>query len=184
MTERELPTHATGPGVALPPVSTSATQELFREAMAHMASGVAVITTRREDGRPCGLAATAVVSYSAAPPSLLVSISHASRCHASLETCEYFGVHILGGEQEALARTFASTGDDKFGALAWTWDHDVPELNGVLAYLRCRRAENFTRYDHTVLVGDIAAGHVASGEPLLYAKRRMDWALQGGDGVQ
>ena len=49
---------------------------------------------------------------------------------------------------------------------------------------RCRRAENFTRYDHTVLVGDIAAGHVASGEPLLYAKRRMDWALQGGDGVQ
>ena len=35
--------------------------ELFREAMAHLASGVAVITTRRPDGLPCGIAATALV---------------------------------------------------------------------------------------------------------------------------
>ncbi len=161
-------------------MSAGGVSDLFREAMSHMASGVAVITTRREDGEPCGLAATAVASYSAAPPSLLVSIGHASRCHAHLEVCEHFGVHVLGSDQETLARTFASQDDDKFGELAWSWDEDVPALADPLAYLRCRRAENFIRYDHTILIGDIVGGRVGAGQPLLYARRRMDWALQPG----
>ena len=49
-------------------------QELFFEAMASLASGVAVITARKADGHPCGLAATSVVSYSAHPPSLLAAM--------------------------------------------------------------------------------------------------------------
>jgi len=84
--------------------------------MASLASGVAVVTARRTDGHPCGLAATSVTSYSAAPPSLLVSIDHASRCHLALAGCERFGV-----------------------------------LHG---------------------------GHLDHGEPLLYARRRMDWLLR------
>ena len=156
--------------------------ELFHEAMAHMASGVAVITARRDDGEPCGLAATAVSSYSAAPPSLLVSVGHDSRCHDHLEACAHFGVHILGADQEKLARNFASKGDDKFANLDWRWDDDAPELEGTLAYLRCRRAQNFVHYDHTILIGDIVGGRVGSADPLLYARRRMDWALQSGDG--
>jgi len=156
--------------------------ELFHEAMAHMASGVAVITARRGDGEPCGLAATAVSSYSAAPPSLLVSVGHDSRCHDHLEACAHFGVHILGADQEQLARNFASKGDDKFANLDWRWDDDAPELGGTLAYLRCRRARNFVHYDHTILIGDIVGGRVGSADPLLYARRRMDWALQSGDG--
>jgi flavin reductase ActVB len=162
-------------------VSATDVPELFHEAMSHLASGVAVITARRTDGEPCGLAATAVASFSASPPSLLASIDHQSRCHPHLEVCEHFGVHLLGAEQEPLARSFASKGDDKFGPLDWHWDEDVPALDGTLAYLRCRRVENFTRYDHTVLVGDIESGSVGAGEPLLYARRRMDWALQPGD---
>ena len=125
-----------------------------------MASGVAVITTRREDGEPCGLAATAVVSYSAAPPSLLVSVSHASRCHASPGDLRALRRAHPGWRPGDAGAHVRRQGDDKFGALAGRWDEDVPELNGALAYLRCRRAENFTRYDHTVLVGDIAGGHV------------------------
>jgi flavin reductase ActVB len=155
--------------------------ELFQEAMSHLASGVAVITTRRADGEPCGLAATAVSSYSAHPPSVLVSIDHASRCHAHLEVCDHFGVHFLRADEEPVARVFASKGEDKFGGLDWRWDDDVPELTGALAYLRCRRVENFSRYDHTILIGDIEGGRVGSGEPLLYSRRRMDWALQPAD---
>ena len=47
----------------------------------------------------------------------------------------------------------------------------MPALAGALAYLRCRRAENFKRYDHTVLIGALDEGHIGSGEPLLYARR-------------
>jgi flavin reductase (DIM6/NTAB) family NADH-FMN oxidoreductase RutF len=151
--------------------------ELFQEAMASLASGVSVITARRADGDPCGLAATSVSSYSANPPSLLVSVAHDSRCHDALARAERFGVHILHAGEESTARVFASRGDDKFAGLDWRWDGDVPELAGALAYLRCRRVESLSRYDHTILIGDLEDGRLEQGEPLLYARRRMDWLL-------
>jgi flavin reductase (DIM6/NTAB) family NADH-FMN oxidoreductase RutF len=153
--------------------------ELFREAMAHLASGVAVITTRRPDRRPCGIAATSLVSYSAQPPSLLVCVWHGSRCHGPLAECERFGVHLLRSDEIELAHQFADrAAPDKFAGLDWHWDEDVPELAGTLAYLRCRRAENFVRYDHTILIGDLEAGRLEKGEPLVYSRRRMDWLMQ------
>ena len=155
--------------------------QLFHEAMASLASGVSVITARRDDGHPCGLAATSLSSFSAEPPSLLVSVAHASRCHEALAGAERFGVHILGAGEESLARVFAGRGDDKFAGLEWRWDGDVPELGGTIAYLRCRRSTTFERYDHTVLIGDLDGGRVGHGEPLLYARRRMNWLLRPGD---
>ena len=146
--------------------------------MASLASGVAVITARRSDGHPCGLAATAVSAYSADPPSLLVSVAHSSRCHEALVTSHSFGVHLLHADEEAIARVFAGKGDDKFGGIDWRWDGDVPELSGTIAYLRCRHGATFERYDHSILIGDLDGGRVADGEPLLYARRRMDWRLE------
>ena len=151
---------------------------LFREAMASLASGVAVITAKRPDGHPCGLAATSVCAYSADPPSLLVSVAHSSRCHEALVNSASFGVHLLRADEEAVARVFAGRGDDKFGGLDWRWDGEVPELHGTIAYLRCRHAATFERYDHSILIGDLDSGRVAKGEPLLYARRRMDWRLE------
>jgi flavin reductase (DIM6/NTAB) family NADH-FMN oxidoreductase RutF len=156
-----------------------ALHELFVESMTSLASGVAVVTARKADGDPCGLAVTAVTSYSAHPPSLLVSIAHISRCHDALVAAERFGVHILRADELALAHRFADrVAEDKFGGLDWGWDGDVPELGGTLAYLRCRRAANFERYDHTIVIGDLEAGRIEPGEPLVYARRRMDWLMQ------
>jgi flavin reductase ActVB len=159
--------------------TNAALHELFVDAMTSLASGVAVVTTRKPNGDPCGLAVTAVTSYSAHPPSLLVSIAHLSRCHDALVDAPHFGVHILRSDELALAHRFADReAEDKFEGLDWSWDGDVPELSGTLAYLRCRRTANFVRYDHTVLVGDLERGRVETGEPLLYARRRMDWLLR------
>jgi flavin reductase (DIM6/NTAB) family NADH-FMN oxidoreductase RutF len=152
--------------------------ELFLEAMASLASGVGVVTTRKPDGSPCGLAATSISSYSAHPPSLLVSIAYVSRCHQALASCERFGVHLLRSDELELARLFASKADDKFADVEWSWDGDVPELTGTLAYLRCRRSASFAHHDHTVLIGDIEHGRRGEGAPLLYARRRMDWLLR------
>jgi flavin reductase (DIM6/NTAB) family NADH-FMN oxidoreductase RutF len=149
--------------------------------MSSLPSGVAVATARRPDGKPCGLAATSVASYSAHPPSLLVSVAHTSRCHRALTESDHFGVHILRADEAKMAEVFAGKGDDKFGGIDWRWDGEVPELMGTIAYLRCRRAENFERYDHTILIGDIESGRFQHGEPLLYARRRMNWLLTPGD---
>lgn len=151
--------------------------ELFREAMAALCSGVAVITARRHDGHPCGLVATSVASFSAAPPSVLVSVAHSSRCHRALVDGEHFGVHLLSTEQERLAHVFAGLGDDKFAGVDWEWDADVPHIAGSLAFLRCRRSALFELYDHSLLVGDVAGGERRAGEPLVYLERRMDWRL-------
>ena len=151
--------------------------ELFRDAMAGLCAGVAVLTARRSDGHPCGLVATSVSAFSAAPPSMLTSIGHVSRCHHALAECEHFGVHILSAEQERLAHVFASLAEDKFDGIDWAWDHDVPEIAGALAYLRCRRSALFTLYDHSILIGDVVGGRRREGEPLVYLDRRMDWRL-------
>jgi flavin reductase ActVB len=161
--------------------TNTALHELFVEAMTSLASGVAVVTSRKPNGDPCGLAVTAVTSYSAHPPSLLVSIAHVSRCHAALSAARHFGVHILRSDELELAHRFADRqAEDKFGGLDWGWDDDVPQLAGTLAYLRCARAATFERYDHTVVIGDLEGGRVETGEPLLYARRRMDWLLRLG----
>jgi flavin reductase (DIM6/NTAB) family NADH-FMN oxidoreductase RutF len=158
---------------------TAPTDTIFRDAMTHLASGVAIITARRADGEPCGIAATSLTSFSAHPPSLLVSVWHVSRCHDALAASEHFGVHLLKADQLALAQRFADRSlDQKFDGIGWSWDDDVPELGGVLAYLRLRRAENFVKYDHTVLIGDLERGRVEQGAPLVYARRRMDWLMQ------
>ena len=155
----------------------TAVADLFRDAMAGLCSGVAVLTARREDGEPCGLVATSVSAFSSAPPSVLTSIGHVSRCHAALAECRQFGVHVLMADQEDLAHRFASLADDKFGGVDWDWDEDVPRLAGALAYLRCRRSALFELYDHSILIGDVLAGGRAPGEPLVYLDRRMDWRL-------
>jgi flavin reductase (DIM6/NTAB) family NADH-FMN oxidoreductase RutF len=154
-----------------------AVPELFREAMAGLCSGVAVVTARRDDGNPCGLVATSVSSFSARPPSVLVSVDHSSRCHRALVDGDTFGVHLLAADQEPLAHVFAGRGDDKFAGVDWSWDDGVARLAGSLAYLRCRRSALFELYDHSLLVGDVTGGSIVPGDPLVYLRRRFGWGL-------
>jgi flavin reductase (DIM6/NTAB) family NADH-FMN oxidoreductase RutF len=157
----------------------SAPDGLFHDAMAGLCSGVAVVTTRRSDGVPCGLVATSIASYSASPPSVLVSIGHTSRCHEALAEGEWFGLHLLAAGQEAMARKFADASrEDKFDGETWEWDTNVPRIARVVSYLRCRRTARFDLYDHSVLIGDVAGGRHDGGDPLVYKDRRMDWRLE------
>jgi flavin reductase (DIM6/NTAB) family NADH-FMN oxidoreductase RutF len=168
--------HDPGPGPA------PDTAELFREAMAGLCSGVAVITARRPDGDPCGLVATSVSSFSARPPSVLVSVDHSSRCHHALVDGDTFGVHVLGADQQPLARVFAGRGEEKFAGVDWSWDDGVARIDGCLSYLRCRRSALFELYDHSLLVGDVTSGSITEGaEPLVYMWRRMGWGLTRSD---
>ncbi len=153
-------------------------ESVFRDAMASLASGVAVLTVRRDDGTPCGLVATSLLAYSLAPPSVLISIGHASRCYPALADGELFGVHLLAAGHDELARVFADANvDDKFSGVAWEWDGEVPKLpdDVCVAHLMCRRAARFDLYDHTILIGNVEAGRHIGGEPLVYFDRTMGW---------
>src|SRR5207244_12781107 len=145
--------------------------ELFRDTMAGLCSGVAVLTTRRNDASPCGLLATSLSAFSATPPSVLTSIGHTSRCYHALAESEHFGVHILRADQERLAHVFSSLVEDKFEGLDWSWDADVPELADTIAYLRCRRESLLELYDHSIVLGVLSGGGRGGCDRLVYLRR-------------
>ncbi|WP_143022909.1 flavin reductase family protein [Lentzea jiangxiensis] len=155
----------------------------FTDAMSRLVSGLAVITTRRAAGEPCGLLVSSICSYSVDPPSVLVVVDHASRCRDPLARCGAFGVHVLGSAQEDVARTFASRGADKFTGLAWEWDAAVPRLRAAPIYLRCTPTAVFDHGDHTVLIGEVTRADVAEAEPLVFYRRLLDWRLREGGGL-
>lgn len=149
----------------------------FAEAMSRLASGLAVVTARRVDGSPCGLLVSAVCSYSADPPSLLISIGRSTRSYWTLVDCTEFGVHLLGNTQWLIAKAFAGRSTDKFADLAWNWDDDVPRLADVPVYLRCVRRRVINEGDHAIVIGDLIDADVQDGRPLVYYRRQLDWTL-------
>src|SRR5262249_58132049 len=94
----------------------------FRRALGHFATGVTVVATVDDDGRPTGLTANAVSSVSLDPPLVLVCVSQHAHCYSCFRPGGKFAVNILASDQEALARRFASsslTGAQKFEGVGY-----------------------------------------------------------------
>jgi len=151
-------------------------EQLFIDAMVRVPAGVSVITTS-EDGEPVGLVVSSLISYSANPPSVLVSIAHSSRSHGPLTTSEHFGVNILAHDQAEVAKVFSSRAADRFGSVDWSWEEDVPRLAESQTFLRCRRIATYTFGDHTLVIGSILSGDSRPVPPLVYVNRGFDGRL-------
>jgi len=144
----------------------------FRRVVGHFASGVTVVTTLRPDGRPCGLTASAVCSLSLEPTMLLVCVETASTSHRCIADSGVFAVNVLAGDGrgETLARRFSEEETDgKFTGVAFREEHTgAPVLDGALAWLDCRLAEQCGGGDHTVFIGEVVAADAGEGTPLVY----------------
>src|SRR6266508_1509921 len=97
----------------------------FREAIAHFATGVTVVTTTHE-GRPAGMTASAVCSLSLDPVLLVVCIDHRLATHKAIEASKRVAGNVLGERDEELARGFARRDEDKFAGVAVVEGHDPP----------------------------------------------------------
>ncbi len=153
----------------------------FLDSMAMMPSAVAVVTALRQDGTPCGLLATSVISFSTDPASILVSVSQQARSYPAIIRGASFGVHLLARGQQGIARVFASRSDDKFAGLAWRRHHGVPVLDGCLVRMVCTRSAHFSHADHTAVIGGVFDIVTKPGEPLVYFNRSMAWELARAD---
>jgi flavin reductase (DIM6/NTAB) family NADH-FMN oxidoreductase RutF len=119
------------------------------------------------------------MSYSADPPSILLSVSRTSRTHDHVVTAGEFGLHMLAHDQDEVAAVFASKSDAKFDSVPWEWDHGVPRILGARAFLRCAPAMRMPYADHTVVIAsvlDIAVDHDI--DPLLHYRRAFTWSIQ------
>jgi flavin reductase (DIM6/NTAB) family NADH-FMN oxidoreductase RutF len=143
-----------------------------RKIMGQFATGVTVVTTGGKAGRH-GLTANAIASLSLDPPLVLVAVDKRAHSLEYLRVNRCFAVNILRLEQEEVSRRFATPGPKDFSGLAIKTDHtDAPILTDCLAYLDCRVVDILPGGDHEIFVGEIVAGEVNGGQPLLYYSGR------------
>lgn len=152
----------------------------FRRALGHFATGVTVVTTWDDEGRPTGLTASAISSVSLEPPLVLACVSHKSQTYPSFRPGRSFAVNVLASDQEAIARRFASsslTGPEKFDGVSYHRSKlGLPVLDDALAEFECTIVHAYPGGDHTIFVGQVEAldAHGDRGrEPLLYYRGRF-----------
>ncbi len=142
--------------------------DAYREAIAHFATGVTVVTTVTDDGR-AGMTASAVASVSLDPILLLVCVNNSLPTHAALEQSRRFAVSVLAEGQEAVARRFATPAADKFEHVRLDVAQDIPVLTDAVAWFVCDVHERFPGGDHSIFIGKVKeCGARRGARPLLY----------------
>ena len=140
-----------------------------RKIMGQFATGVTVVTTGGKAGTH-GLTANAVASLSLDPPLVLVAVDKKAHSMSFLKANGCFAVNILRLEQEEISRRFATAGPKDFtGLVVLSALTGSPILADCLAYVDCRVIDILPGGDHEIFVGEIVAGEVHEGQPLLYA---------------
>jgi flavin reductase (DIM6/NTAB) family NADH-FMN oxidoreductase RutF len=150
--------------------STEVDATLFRQVFRHHAAGVAVITTDAGRG-PAGVTVTSLASLSAEPPLLSFSISATASTWPHLRDAGTAVVHLLGAHHADLARTFATSGINRF-AEPTRWHRlptGEPVLDGAAAWLRIAIEHRHPAGGSHLVIGRIEqVGLAASSAPLLY----------------
>jgi flavin reductase (DIM6/NTAB) family NADH-FMN oxidoreductase RutF len=141
----------------------------LRRVMGCFATGVTVITTRDQAGRPYGLTANAVTSLSLEPPLLLICVDRKAETFPHFFDSKIFVLNILAEDQEEISRRFAKTGGDKFADVPYRIGHlDTPVLDGTLGHVECRIIETIEGGDHVIHIGEVQHAEARDGRPLLF----------------
>lgn len=141
--------------------------------MARFASGVTVVTTRDDSGRPFGFTASAFSALSLDPPLVLVCLERRAESFPVFEVAASFGVSMLAAGQAPLALKFATRGADKFAGSPVV-DGPVtgmPLVTTAIAHVECRVHERLDGGDHIILVGRVVRAAVIEGSPLVHYNR-------------
>ena len=141
----------------------------FRRALGMFATGVTIVTTTAADGTPIGITANSFNSVSLDPPMVLWSLANNARSLPAFSASEFWNVHILSNEQEALSNRFARPSEDKFAGLELDTQHSgAPLLTGCSARFQCKSAFQYEGGDHTIFVGEVVKYDSCALPPLLY----------------
>lgn len=127
----------------------------FRHAMRRLATTIALVTSGRGD-RWSGMAATAVMSVCAEPPTLLTAVNRSASLHPVLMAEERFCVNLLADRHQELVGIFSGKkkGIERFETGGWiAHETGLPVLDDALASLVCRTTQRIEVGTHTLFVG-------------------------------
>ena len=152
------------------PAPAGIAPDRFRQAFRRYPAGVVVITT--DSGRgPVGFTATSLTSLSLAPPLISFGIGTTTSSWPHFEHARTAVVHFLGAEQQPLAKTFATSGIDRFAAPT-RWHRlpgGEPLLDGVAGHLRVATEQIVPAGDHRIVVARVVDAQLDEGRgPLLF----------------
>ncbi|MDB5685946.1 MAG: flavin reductase domain protein FMN-binding [Rhizorhabdus sp.] len=129
----------------------------FKHAMRRLATTVALITSGQGENW-AGMAATAVVSVCADPPTLLVAVNRTASIHPTLHAEKRFCVNLLSDRHRELVGVFSGKkkGLERFETGAWVAGADgLPVLGDALASLNCRTESTLDVGTHTLFIGRV-----------------------------
>jgi flavin reductase (DIM6/NTAB) family NADH-FMN oxidoreductase RutF len=143
----------------------------FRAAMAGIASSVHVVTAKRGDDR-VGRTATSVLSLSAQPPAILISIDIVSRLADIIAKTGSFSLATLAMGQDNIADAFAGRIEaaDRFKIGQWNaWPSGHPHLQGAAIALDCEVIGSMETGTHVLFAGAVIEAETDTAlNPLLW----------------
>jgi flavin reductase (DIM6/NTAB) family NADH-FMN oxidoreductase RutF len=150
------------------PPSFSRTE--FRAALGMFATGVTIITARADNGDLVGLTANSFNSVSLEPPLVLWSLARSAASMKAFSTGSHYAINILGADQQALAKRFASKDVDRFADVAFVEGAGrAPLLAGAAATFECFNRSRYEEGDHVIFVGEVErCSHRVGASPLLF----------------
>ncbi len=167
-------------------VLNDAREERFKAGMQLLAATTTVITATHE-GQRSGMAATAVSSLTADPPSLLICTNRTSRTYGFIMDSRRFAVNLIPDDLPEVVNAFASKGDKEQQFLAagnWrTSDNGLPILEEAVACFECRVDNWVNTKTHAVFFGMVDDVHLKPDKsPLIFARRGFQRIVPLGNG--
>lgn len=153
------------PNEAPQPVTTDLFRSVFRDHAARV-----VVVTAAGDPAPAGFTATSLASVSLDPPMVSFALARSASAWATVSRAERLAVHLLGSDQDWLARTFATSGIDRFAGVPWRpAPGGEPLIDGCAASLCCRVVQQVPAGDHALVLAQVTDARLgSSGCPLVY----------------
>jgi len=145
--------------------------QALKEAMGCFATGIAVVTTRFEDG-DYGMTCNSFNTVSLDPPLVLWSVQRTASSHRAFVEGGGYAVSILAAEQEEVALRFTrGTPAERFAGLPV---ERLPSgrlvVGGAVAWFDCALENAVEAGDHDVLIGRVLAFASTGKDPLGYLR--------------
>jgi flavin reductase (DIM6/NTAB) family NADH-FMN oxidoreductase RutF len=167
--------------------STDVSADEFRHVFRNYPSGVAVVTAV-VDGNPAAMTATSVISVSAEPPVLVLSLSALSSASATILLAPSVVVHLLDSDHIDLAKLCSTSGVNRF-AEQHTWTllpTGEPLFHGCRTWVRGDIIGRMLVGGSTVVAVKALETHVDDDlgpkvGPLVYHARRWHTLSEGSE---
>ncbi|MGV1754438.1 flavin reductase [Agrobacterium sp. CG674] len=149
----------------------------FRDAMAHIAAAVNVVTTDGAKGR-CGYTCTAVCSVTDDPAIVLVCLNRSSAMNEVFKHNGVFCINVLSNDQKHLSQQFSGSAgvemQDRFSGADWSrMPTGSPGHQQALCLIDCEITEVKEVGTHSILFGRVIKIDVNPNpdEALIYCNR-------------